>query len=352
MSTVTPRTQTQGLPANGVTTGAVQISGTAMRISARITSGLGPQTLALLRMNAGTGNWYRVTDVNGQSREWTLPGVGDSNQGNADLDITLPAEGASEWYHLLTESPSAFPGVAEIESLSAPAAAGGTVPQGRLVSTGAGITGGGDLSADRTLSLGGTADQVLSTGALTWAGANGKAGSVKAGVGAALTLGAHNVDVASIDSGGAGFVLAANKNLSGAIGTGAVDLSAMTGSFKPTAGLFTFQGKQAATANAYRITDPGNGAAIPVTSDGHCPLTSAGAETRTLATPSYVGQRLSLICDVYVGDIVVTSAQRINQAGNTIMTFGAAADYIALEAVQIGGALRWQVAANDGVALS
>lgn len=352
MSAVTPRTQTQGLPANGVTAGAVQITGTAIRISARITSGNGPSTLALIRMNTGTGNWYRVTNQYGQSLEWTMPGIGDSNQGNTDLDVTLPAEGASEYYQLLVESPSAFPGVAEIESLSAPAAAGGTVPQGRTITTNGGITGGGDLSADRTLSLGGTADQTLSTGAVTWAGAANKAGSMLAGTGAALTLGSNGAAVASFDTGGAGLVLAANKNLSGAAGTGAVDLSPLTGTFKPPTGLFTFQGKHATTATGNTIADPGNAGAIPVTANGVVPLVSAGAETRTLAIPTFMGQELSLICDTYVGNIVVTSAQAINQAGNTIMTFGVVNDMIILKAMTIGGALRWRVASNDGVALS
>ena len=65
-----------------------------------------------------------------------------------------------------------------------------------------------------------------------------------------------------------------------------------------------------------------------------------------------MGQRLSLICDVNVGNIVVTASQAINQTGNTIMTFGAAADMIILEGMQLGGALRWRVVSNDGVALS
>ncbi len=351
MSAVTPRTQTQGLPANGVTAGAVQITGTAIRISARITSGNGPSTLALIRMNTGTGNWYRVTNQYGQSLEWTMPGIGDSNQGNTDLDVTLPAEGASEYYQLLVESPSAFPGVAEIESLSAPAAAGGTVPQGRTITTNGGITGGGDLSADRTLSLGGTADQTLSTGALTWAGAANKAGSVLAGTGAALTLGSNGAAVASFDTGGAGLVLAANKNLSGAAGTGAVDLSPLTGTFKPPTGLFTFQGKQAATATGNNIADPGNAGAIAVTANGVCNITSAGAETRTLAIPTFQGQRLNLCMNVDGGDVVITVASAFNQAANTTITMNDAGDSAELVGTLIASALRWRLVYNDGCTL-
>ena len=108
-----------------------------------------------------------------------------------------------------------------------------------------------------------------------------------------------------------------------------------------------------AGAASWVIAAPGTGQAIPVTVSGVCMITTAAAETNTLAIPTFVGQRLHLICDTYaVGNRVITSAQRINQATNTIMTFGAVGDSIVLEGVKIGGALRWQVIANDGVALS
>ena len=95
------------------------------------------------------------------------------------------------------------------------------------------------------------------------------------------------------------------------------------------------------------------GTAIPVTHSGSFPITTAAAETNTLADPSYLGQTISLFADTYaVGNRVVTAASRINQAANTIMTFGVVGDFIKLEAITIGGALKWQVVANDGVALS
>lgn len=82
-------------------------------------------------------------------------------------------------------------------------------------------------------------------------------------------------------------------------------------------------------------------------------ITSAGAETRTLADPTGTGQRIDIICKTYVGDIIVTAASAINQTGNNTLTFGAAGDYIALIGVPNGdGSWRWQVLANDGVALS
>lgn len=100
------------------------------------------------------------------------------------------------------------------------------------------------------------------------------------------------------------------------------------------------------------IADPGDGNAIPVTRSGVCPVTTAGAETRTLAIPTFIGQRIGIICDVYVGDGVVTVAAAINQAGNTIITLNTAGDFVELEGVQVAGALVWRVVVNDGAALS
>jgi len=101
------------------------------------------------------------------------------------------------------------------------------------------------------------------------------------------------------------------------------------------------------------ITDPGNVTkAIPVTKEGVCAMTSAGAETRTLAIPAHIGQSMVLVCDTYVGDIVVTVAAAVNVANNNTLTFGVVSDACELVGVSVGGALVWQIGWNDGVALS
>lgn len=102
----------------------------------------------------------------------------------------------------------------------------------------------------------------------------------------------------------------------------------------------------------HALTDPGNAGAIAVTKSGSLALTSAGAETRTLAIPTFKGQQIAIYDDTHVGNIVITASQALNQAGNTVMTFGAVRDNCVLEAITVGGALRWQIIANDGVALS
>lgn len=100
------------------------------------------------------------------------------------------------------------------------------------------------------------------------------------------------------------------------------------------------------------IADPGDAGAIPVVRSGSVPITTAGAETRTLAIPTFIGQELTISCDVYVGDGVITVAAAINQAGNTIITLNTAGDTVKLTAVQVGSALVWRVVVNDGAALS
>jgi hypothetical protein len=101
------------------------------------------------------------------------------------------------------------------------------------------------------------------------------------------------------------------------------------------------------------VTDPGNGGAIPVTQhDGVCELVSVGAETRTLAAPTYVGQRLVLSFRTDGGDCVVTCATAFNQAGNTIATFNDAGDVLTFVAIRSSTNLRWRVTANDTVALT
>lgn len=100
------------------------------------------------------------------------------------------------------------------------------------------------------------------------------------------------------------------------------------------------------------ITDPGDAGAIPVTASGTCAITTAGAETRTLAIPTFISQQITLCLDTDGGDAVVTVAQAVNQTGNNTLTMADAGDEITLRAITVGGALRWRVGSNDGVALS
>jgi len=98
------------------------------------------------------------------------------------------------------------------------------------------------------------------------------------------------------------------------------------------------------------ITDPGDAGAIPVTGQGTCDMTSGGAETRTLAAPSFVGQMISLTHAVDGGAIILTCATTVNQTGDNTLTFTEADDAIVLYAITAAGpVLEWRVLANDGV---
>lgn len=102
------------------------------------------------------------------------------------------------------------------------------------------------------------------------------------------------------------------------------------------------------------IADPGDAGAIPVTRSGQCAITTGAAgETRTLAIPAFVGERLTISHDVDGGgDAVITVAAAINQTGNNTITLNDAGDTVDLVGVQVGGALVWRLVVNDGATLT
>jgi hypothetical protein len=108
----------------------------------------------------------------------------------------------------------------------------------------------------------------------------------------------------------------------------------------------------AAGATTHNIADPGASGAIPVTRSGVCNITTAAAETRTLAAPTFEGQTLTLCMNVDGGDAAITVASAFNQAGNTVITLNDAGDTVNLVAARIASALRWRIVNNDGASLS
>jgi len=100
------------------------------------------------------------------------------------------------------------------------------------------------------------------------------------------------------------------------------------------------------------IADPSDAGAIPVTASGYVPVVTAGAETRTLAAPSFVGQELLLYMKTDGGDAVITCATGVNQTGNNTITMNDAGDVIRLAAIESGANLRWRVVVNDGCTLA
>jgi len=100
------------------------------------------------------------------------------------------------------------------------------------------------------------------------------------------------------------------------------------------------------------IADPGDAGAIPVIRSGNVAITTAGAETRTLADPGTVGLVLDISCDVFVGNAVITAATAVNTTGNNTITLSAAGQHIQLTSVQVGGVPIWRVTATDGAGLT
>ncbi len=140
-----------------------------------------------------------------------------------------------------------------------------------------------------------------------------------------------------------------------ASGSASNDFSTSTGAFQTptsTTNFFKFNQRQSMAA-ATNLIAAATGVAIPVTSNGSLAITQNGAETNTLADPTFLGQTIDLFVDTDTsGARVVTAASRINQAANTIITMTEVGDFISLRAITIAGALKWQVVANDGCVLS
>jgi hypothetical protein len=125
-----------------------------------------------------------------------------------------------------------------------------------------------------------------------------------------------------------------------------------------TAGYYTGTTVEAALAEVGKnrldnaISDPGNAGAIPVTKGGNMELVTAGAETRTLADPTFQGQEIVIACKTYVGNGVVTAASPVNATGNNTITFSAAGQAVKLVGVDVGSELNWRVVVADGAGLS
>ena len=104
------------------------------------------------------------------------------------------------------------------------------------------------------------------------------------------------------------------------------------------------------------IPDPGDAGAIPVDHSGVVNIVTAAAETRTVADPSFVGQRLTLHMQVDGGDATVTFASGINVTANNTAISADANDVLDLVGVKDGaataGTLAWRIVFNEGWALS
>jgi hypothetical protein len=103
------------------------------------------------------------------------------------------------------------------------------------------------------------------------------------------------------------------------------------------------------------ISDPGDAGSLGASYDSfYCELTSAGAETRTLADPLVGGITAVITMRTDGGNIVMTAATAVNATGNNTLTFADAEDSIVLVSVADGASdYKWAALTIDGgVALS
>ena len=102
---------------------------------------------------------------------------------------------------------------------------------------------------------------------------------------------------------------------------------------------------------ATTIADPGASGAIPVTSSGHVDIVTAGAETRTIAAPTFAGQGLLLSAKTIVGTATVTVSNIFDGTNNTV-ALTAAGQSIEFRATVSGASLVWALVFNRGTTLS
>ena len=98
----------------------------------------------------------------------------------------------------------------------------------------------------------------------------------------------------------------------------------------------------------WKIADPGDAGAINFASNGRaiCGLTTAGAETRTIAAPSDANQELLVYIDTYVGAATLTIT---GGDGVSSVVLGSAGAYVHLKAISIADTEKWTVVAYKGV---
>ena len=100
------------------------------------------------------------------------------------------------------------------------------------------------------------------------------------------------------------------------------------------------------------IVDPGNGQAIPVTSGGTCELTgTTGAQTRTLAAPTFAGQEITLVTKAITSGtltITVTNLTDDGAVAKTTIAQSTAGMVTILRGILVGSTLTWIVVVSGG----
>ena len=100
----------------------------------------------------------------------------------------------------------------------------------------------------------------------------------------------------------------------------------------------------------WKVADPGDAGAISNDLSGTCAITTATAETRTLAAPIRAGVMLTICMETDGGDCVLTVATYVDENDSTTITFDNTGEYVTLRSVYTDtDTIRWRVADYDGV---
>lgn len=100
---------------------------------------------------------------------------------------------------------------------------------------------------------------------------------------------------------------------------------------------------------ACQMRDPGSAGTITIDRNpAYVPLVSAAAETRTLARPTKVGAKATLVMQTDGGDITLTVTGGYNEAGDTTFTFADAGQFAVFESVKVGTTYAWRLTSHDG----
>ncbi len=103
------------------------------------------------------------------------------------------------------------------------------------------------------------------------------------------------------------------------------------------------------------VADPGDGVAIPPPTDGSnfiCNVVTAGAETRSMGTPTRLGQVAFILLLTDGGDLVMSNAGGWIDGADNTLTFADVNDFVTLEAVGTGAVTDWRLVSKKGVALT
>lgn len=102
----------------------------------------------------------------------------------------------------------------------------------------------------------------------------------------------------------------------------------------------------------YLYTDPADAGTLTVTRSGTWEIVGAGADTRVLSDPPFVGCILVIVYAVDVTSATVSCANGFDSAGSVSALFTHAGETITLIGVKQGANLRWATMFADGPTMS